>query len=215
MPLLVKNKKLNRGEHIAAQKNNVTVLKWKDKRDVLMISTCHADEQTMSNGRNQRLKPNMILEYNDRKKGIDLSDELASYYSPIRKTLTWYKKVAVDVLFGVGIVNTVYLYNKLNQQNKCTLLQAQMDIVKKLLGINVVQSASILTPLRSSTENTSQGIRNVRPSTSQMQHFLTELDRKDGKKTRRRCTGCYDEHRQKGETAAAATNKAKRVSQNM
>lgn len=197
IPLLVKNKKLKRGEQIAAQKNHVTILKWKDKRDVLMVSTCHADEQTMSSGRNPRPKPNMILEYNDRKKGIDLSDELASYYSPIRKTMTWYKKVAVDVLFGVGVVNTVYLYNKLNQQNKCGLLQAQMSIVKKLLGINDVQTPVVPTP-----------------STSQIQtHFLKQLDRKDGKITRRRCAGCYNDYRHKGETPLAATNKAKRVSQ--
>lgn len=69
IPLLIKHKKLKRGELIADQRNNVTILKWKDKRDVLMISTCHADEQTMSTGRNARLKPNMILECNNRKKG--------------------------------------------------------------------------------------------------------------------------------------------------
>ena len=76
LPLLVKKKKLRSGQHIAAQRNNITVLKWKNKRDVLMISTCHPDEQTMTTGRNARLKPNMILEYNDRKKGIDFSDEV-------------------------------------------------------------------------------------------------------------------------------------------
>lgn len=154
-----------------------------------MISTWNADEQTMSTGRNPRSKPNMILEYYNRKKGIDLSDELASYYSPIRKTLTWYKKIAVDVLFGVGVINTVYLFNKLNQQNKCKLLQAQMCIVKNLLGINVLQ-----TPVQPASA----------PSTSQAQHFLKQLDRKDGKITRRRCTGCYNEFRQ-GETSADAT----------
>ncbi|CAG4944989.1 unnamed protein product [Parnassius apollo] len=198
LPLLIKNKKLKRGEQIAAQKNNVTILKWHDKRDVLMISTCHADEQTISTGRNPRPKPNMILEYNNRKKGIDLSDELASYYSPIRKTLTWYIKTAVNVLFGVDVINTVYLFNKLNQQNKCTLLQAQICIIKNLLGMNVVQTPATPAP--------------PAPSTSQAQHFLKQLDRKDGKITRRRCAGCDNEFRQKGETAAA-TNKAKRVSQ--
>ncbi|XP_045448807.1 piggyBac transposable element-derived protein 4-like [Melitaea cinxia] len=76
LPLLVKKKKLKSGQHIAAQRNNITILKWKDKRDILMISTYHADEQTMTTGRNARLKPNMILEYNNRKKGSDLSDEL-------------------------------------------------------------------------------------------------------------------------------------------
>lgn len=103
--LQIRNKKLKR-EQISAQKNNVTILKWKDKRDVLLISASHADEQTMSTGRNPRPKPNMILEYNNRKKGIDLSDDatiaIACFYSHIRKTLTWYKKIAVDVLFGVG-----------------------------------------------------------------------------------------------------------------
>ncbi|KAF9413738.1 hypothetical protein HW555_008184 [Spodoptera exigua] len=39
--------KLRRGEQIARQKDNLyTVLKWHDKRDVLMISTCHGDSMS-------------------------------------------------------------------------------------------------------------------------------------------------------------------------
>lgn len=211
LPLLVRNKKLKRGEQIAAQKSHVTILKWKDKRDVLMISTCHADEQTISKGRNKRLKPNMILEYNDRKKGIDLSDELSSYYSPIRKSLRWYKKIAVDVLFGVGVTNTVYLYNKLNQQKQFNLLQAHTDIVKNLLGVQVSNLPAPLPPQSGSTTSTSQRA-NVPPTVSE-KHFLTQLDRKDAKLTRRRCAGCYNEYRLKGAKPAAATTKAKKVSQ--
>ncbi|KOB52358.1 PiggyBac transposable element-derived protein 4 [Operophtera brumata] len=185
------------------------VLKWKDKRDVLMISTCHADEQTMTTGRHERLKPNMILDYNERKKGIDLSDELASYYSPIRKTLTWYKKIAVDVIFGVAVINALYLYKKLNPQNKRSLLQAQTDIVRKLVGVNI--APAVATPQQNSTAGSSQQRQHVPPSPAQ--HFLQMLDKKDGKLQRRRCAGCYERHRLTGKTAQAATNKAKRVSQ--
>jgi len=34
---------LKKGEHIARYKNNVMLLKWQDKRDVLLFSTIHDD----------------------------------------------------------------------------------------------------------------------------------------------------------------------------
>lgn len=143
-----------------------------------MISTCHADEQTMTTGRNARLKPNMILEYNNRKKGIDLSDELVSYYSPIRKSLSWYKKIAIDVIFGVAVINALYIYKKLNPQNKCSLLQAQTDIVKKLVGVNMAQIPApvVATPQQNSVAGTSR--QSISPSPAQ---HLQMLDKKDGK----------------------------------
>lgn len=63
----------------------VTVLKWHDKRDVLMVSTCHDDGMTnVSSWRGESSKPNMVIDYNDAKKGIDVADQLCSYYSPLR-----------------------------------------------------------------------------------------------------------------------------------
>lgn len=52
----------------------------------------------------------MILEYSDRKKGFNVSDELTSYYFPVRKKLMWYVVmwIAVDVLFEAIIVNALY-----------------------------------------------------------------------------------------------------------
>ncbi|XP_047538671.1 uncharacterized protein LOC125072190 [Vanessa atalanta] len=87
-----------KGEVIARQKDNVTVMKWRDKRDVALISTCHGADMRMSSGYRPMMKPEAVLYYNERKKGIDVSDQLAIYYDPKRKSLAWYKKIALDVL---------------------------------------------------------------------------------------------------------------------
>lgn len=63
LPQQVTGSKLKKGEIAAMQKGNITVLKWHDKRDVLLlISTCHGKEMKMSSGRRPVLKPEMVLE---------------------------------------------------------------------------------------------------------------------------------------------------------
>lgn len=72
-------KKLKRGGVITRQLDNyVTVLKWHDKRDVLMISPCDEDEivPTYNWRRDETLKPRMTVEYTTAKIGIDVSDQL-------------------------------------------------------------------------------------------------------------------------------------------
>lgn len=45
-----------KGEVIARQKDNITVMKWRDKRDIVMISTCHDASMQMSSGYQPKLK---------------------------------------------------------------------------------------------------------------------------------------------------------------
>lgn len=59
-----------KSEVIARQKDNVTVMKWRDKRDVAMISTCHG--ANMSSEYRPMMKPEAVIYYNERKKGIDV-----------------------------------------------------------------------------------------------------------------------------------------------
>jgi len=56
VPKVAKDKKLERGEIIARHSSPVTVLKWRDKRNLTMVSTYHsADTQRISNkGMKQR-----------------------------------------------------------------------------------------------------------------------------------------------------------------
>ena len=70
----------------------MTVAKWKDKRDVLMISNAHIQKMaTVTNQRgNEKQKPSMVKDYNNSMSSIDRSDQMLSYHSGLRKTLRWY-----------------------------------------------------------------------------------------------------------------------------
>ncbi|KAJ8931310.1 hypothetical protein NQ314_015791 [Rhamnusium bicolor] len=101
---------LNRGQIFGMVSDDViTVLKWKDKRNVLMLSTKHGIETTNIG---QRQKLVAIIDYNAAKSFIDVSDQRASYSSAVRKALKWYQKVAVEALMGTTIVNSLFFIIK-------------------------------------------------------------------------------------------------------
>ncbi|CAF1652317.1 unnamed protein product [Adineta ricciae] len=93
----VAEKKLKHGEVYGLQnKDGMTLIKWKDKRDVLMISTKPSYSATVidtkkTNKLNERImKPQFVMDYNQGKQGIDLSDQLSSYYTCLRRSIKWY-----------------------------------------------------------------------------------------------------------------------------
>ena len=71
--------------------NDVVVGAWKDKRLVTFLSTKDAEEIVSANKKNcngeEVIKPGIIVKYNHCKQGIDLSVQLCSYFSPLRKTV--------------------------------------------------------------------------------------------------------------------------------
>ncbi|OWR55781.1 piggyBac transposable element-derived protein 4 [Danaus plexippus plexippus] len=190
LPKEVAKAKLRTGEQIARQKDNLyIVLKWHDKRDVLMISTCHGD--SMSNVTTKRgdvLKPDALIDYNDAKKGIDISDQLASLHSALRKGLTWYKKKAVHILFQVAIINARCIYNEVANGPMLTVLQVQEQLVRHLLGPAASTTESYHL-LRSSISCSPP--RSLIASSSYSGHSLQEIPRNaNNKLVCKRCTGC-------------------------
>lgn len=98
--------------------NGVRVIKWVDKRPVLMISTCenHIAElktiQKIKNGNRQEIKkPECVFTYNKSKKGIDYSDQMSSYYSSLKRGLKWFRKVIMELLFGTALINAWIVLN--------------------------------------------------------------------------------------------------------
>uniref|UniRef100_A0A2S2Q7N7 PiggyBac transposable element-derived protein 4 n=1 Tax=Sipha flava TaxID=143950 RepID=A0A2S2Q7N7_9HEMI len=135
-PKDVTTKKLKKGQIIAQQSNtNVVVLKWKDKRDLLMLSTKHVDTTTAITKRNQTInKPDMVIEYNQGKSFIDRSDQMTSYSTPLRRSLKWYRKVAFDILLGTSLTNALSLFCKVNNTKiKITDFKEQiiLNLIKK------------------------------------------------------------------------------------
>ncbi|KAG8239100.1 hypothetical protein J437_LFUL011708 [Ladona fulva] len=72
--------------------NSVRVMKWQDKHPVLMISSNPelAENVVLSTSKNKKveivMKPKSVLAYNKAKKGVDVSDQMSSYYTCIRRT---------------------------------------------------------------------------------------------------------------------------------
>jgi len=63
----VKDKKLNKEKLVAQHSGPVSVLKWKDKKEVTMISTYHGEETRMklTKCRQEKQKPVSVPDYNE------------------------------------------------------------------------------------------------------------------------------------------------------
>ena len=99
MPLAVKSKtsdrQLQRGEVRAYRDGKAMVLQWKDKRVITILTTsgsCNVVPVTTHRGQHKE-KPAVIQLYNDKMLGEDKSDQLASYYAFLRKSMKWWRKV--------------------------------------------------------------------------------------------------------------------------
>lgn len=86
-PKDVTSRKLKKGFFIAQQSDRgIVVMKWKDKRDVLVLSTKHKDTmvQTQNKFGQNILKPQIVIDYNKGKSLVDVCDLKSSYHNPLR-----------------------------------------------------------------------------------------------------------------------------------
>jgi len=82
------------------------------------------------------VKPKIIIDYNPWKARIDLSDQLSSYSSPVRKSIRWYHKVATEIILGTSVVNALIIYNTKTPQNKMSITQFREALVDQILGLD-------------------------------------------------------------------------------
>uniref|UniRef100_A0A1B6IXW2 PiggyBac transposable element-derived protein domain-containing protein n=2 Tax=Homalodisca liturata TaxID=320908 RepID=A0A1B6IXW2_9HEMI len=129
---------LKRGEFISRQKSEVTVMKWRDKRNVLSISTAHGPDMTDTTNKRGTVtkKPSMIVAYNKGMGGIDKSDQMLSYYSSPRKSLRWNMKIFFH-LMDIALWNSAYIFSKLS--GKMTYLSFRDVIIKHFIQMEQVQ----------------------------------------------------------------------------
>jgi hypothetical protein len=78
-------------------------------------------------------KPSAVVYYNKGKVGIDLADQLASYSTPLRKTIRWYHKVAFELLLNTSLINAMLLYSKFTGK-KVSILSFKEKIITSLCG---------------------------------------------------------------------------------
>lgn len=111
----------------------ICVGKWRDKRDVLFLSTKYSDETvelTRYTGTIER--PAAIMEYNSGKFSVDISDQMTSCNTALRNTIKWYRTIAVEILLGTTVVNAHILHRNITRNNT-TVSEFRQNIITSLL----------------------------------------------------------------------------------
>lgn len=201
IPKCVITEKLKKGELVGKENDQrIVVLKWKDQRDVFALSTCNNLDIVQTGKTNKNgvpvCKPKLILDYNHGKTGIDVSDQLASYATAVRKSIRWYHKVACELLLGTAVVNAYIIYKSLDRRSNMSIVDFRESICMHLMNLE---------------ENTSK------PSTPAVslkrKHELgvTDLVDNRNRKLRRRCVHCYEKLREEGKNCRVARDETKKV----
>lgn len=133
-PKAINDKKLKKGETICQYtEKGVGVVKWKDRRDVIAISSEHShDLVNITNRRGIiKSKPLSIIKYNEYMSGIDRQDQMLSYYPCERKTFRWYKKLGIHFI-KILLLNSYLLYNK--NVKKISFYDYRLKIISTILN---------------------------------------------------------------------------------
>ena len=89
--------KLKKGDFKFMFSENLLALKWCDRREVWMLSTCHSAEM-IETGKKDRItgevarKPKCVSDYNCYMGAVDKTDMMLSSIESVRKSVKWYKK---------------------------------------------------------------------------------------------------------------------------
>lgn len=133
LPPQAKQKQKRGGIMSFENRCGVKFLKWTDKRPVCMLTTSKNHRCKFVQGTNGKVKPDAVFDYNIAKKGVDLSDQLSGYYSCLRKTIKWYRKVIIQLICGTSLVNAWYIHKRWGTKNM-NVLQFREAIIDHLLA---------------------------------------------------------------------------------
>lgn len=134
MPQLTE--KLKKGETSWRSSDKLLVIKWKDRRDVTMISTMHENKMVTipkidRHTKEKMKKPLVVLDYNDKMGAVDRCDMLITSIDSMRKNIKWYKKLFFHVL-DLCVINAHALFLT-QHETRIPLAVFQLNIIRQLL----------------------------------------------------------------------------------
>jgi len=109
-------------------------LKWRDKRDVHMLSSIHTSAMKNSGKKDRNnqpiMKPHCVLDYTMNMGAVDKVDKQLSFTECIRKTVKWYKKVFFH-LMDLSSYNAFAIYRK-SGPNRSNFKDFRMQIIRQI-----------------------------------------------------------------------------------
>jgi hypothetical protein len=111
-------------------------MKWKDSRDVHILSTIHKNVQMIDlvdKYSGPQKKPNCVLDYNMGMLGVDRHDQVLASFPIMRKFVKGYKKFFFYIC-DMAILNSFILYKKSGFTRKQTYSNYRLEIAESLLS---------------------------------------------------------------------------------
>lgn len=99
-----------------------------------MLSTKHSTRFVSVTKHNKTTKkPAIVVDYNKAKGAVDLADQMAAYQTPLRKSLKWYNKLALDLILNIAMVNALVLYKSVTNKS-IPIVDFRKEILKSFLA---------------------------------------------------------------------------------
>ncbi|XP_040210225.1 piggyBac transposable element-derived protein 4-like [Rana temporaria] len=132
LPQRLVTTRLQRGESMSLRNNEVLALKWRNKKNVYVLSSIHNDTSVEYQGRHGPIQvPECMYDYNDFMGGVDFNDKTLQPFLATKMSSHWYKKVSI-YLFQLAIYNSYVLYRK-STERPASFLTFERDIITALI----------------------------------------------------------------------------------
>lgn len=129
------HRKIKKGElNCFENVDGISVFKWHDKRDVYFLSMKHTDNivQVSNHQGKPSQKPEVVRDYNIGKSSVDISDQMTAYQSPLRKSIKWYRKMAIEIILNTAMVNAWILYKSVTKNSDMKILEFRKKVTYTL-----------------------------------------------------------------------------------
>jgi len=196
--------KLKRGDVRAWQKGKMMALRWKDKKDVCVMSTVHnaTSLAAKTKGGKDTVKPNVVLAYNGTMGGVDKADQELTFYPVMRKQQKRYYKKIFRHLLDQCLWNAYVLFAENNAAQSSKKVEHADFLWMTVDGILRQYLPQTDTPRRPGRRSTIDGD----PERLRGRHFL-EYVPPTKKKTdpTRMCVVCCSRRRSDGKKVRKET----------
>lgn len=129
---------LGMNESVFYRKNDLLLLRWKDKKYVNLLSTIRNTQIAIVNGYDkvenrtaQKCKPLLLIDYSYSMKGVDKNNQLSSYSSYEYRQRKWWWVMFIKLL-EISIVNSYILYKHFGAHD-LTQKQFRIELIRFLI----------------------------------------------------------------------------------
>lgn len=123
MPKDIPKRILKKEECVWRRCNNLIALRWKDKRDMYMLSTKHESVEMVEQSDKQLqkvIKPKCIMEYNKGMGAVDHQGQMLSCFPIMRKVIKGYRKLFF-YMSDMALFNTYIMHKIMYKKGRVML----------------------------------------------------------------------------------------------